>query len=283
MKKIISLSLLACCSLCAAAQLPSAHSAVPLARARQQVKHFASTCCYTTTSFVVKLYGNGPGDYLLSPAKAPATSMLHIYFGEQDGLQPDTDELAMIITGAYLVKNHRTGRKHATNDRQGMVWTATAAKPGQDLPFDCDFDHGNIRKVINCDMSAFSTGATDRNEAAAYISTFQQHDCNIDGRRKTINEAESFLVSTADLRSYLCRNPQVQYLQFYLAYRTMANETTLFMAGLDERGHHVWLRDDNGVPYLFGNALACPDCAIDYDASLDYYHQGPQRYCDEVQ
>lgn len=280
--------MLACFSLLAvvsSAQTPARHSAIPLTRAKADIRHYQGDFCWYPASFALSAYdkqGKGIGDYLNSSHCPGGDQFLHIYFGEKESTDPDQpNKQVLVITGASYVKNYKTNFKHLANDWQhSPVWSAMPCEAGACVQFDCDFDFDAAPTKGPCDLSAHDAGVEDRKTAAAYIRKFQSQDCNLDEKRKTINEAESFIINTSDLKEYLCRNPQVKYLQFYAGYRPFANELTIFITGLDKKGHHVWSKDDRGVPYLFGNAVACPSCSIDFDETLDYHHQGPLRFCE---
>jgi len=281
-KQIVIFSLLLLPVLSAVAQLPARHSAVPVARAKAQVRHFQEECQYHPSSFIISTYGNtgsGIRDYLLNTYCTPGNRFLHIYFGEKETPGNDKNQQVLVITGANYAKNLNTGRKHLANDWQNSpVWITPVSQPGCCVPFDCDFDYNDTYTNRDCRMSDISDGLATHAAAAAAIRAFQVRDCNSGRKGDAIFETESFLVNADDIHDYLCRNPHVQYLQFYLAYKPLANETTLFITGLDKRGKHVWSYGDNGVPYLFGNAVNCPDCSIDYDETLDYHVQGARRF-----
>lgn len=281
-KQVILFSLPLLSALSAIAQLPAKHSAVPVSRAKAQVRHFQEQCRYHPSSFIIKAYGNtgsGIGDYLLNTYCTPGNRFLHVYFGEKEKSGNELNEQVLVITGAGYAKNLNTGRKHLANDWQNSpVWVTTVSQPGCCVPFDCDFDYNDTYTNKGCTMSDIGDGLETHATAAAAIRAFQVRDCNSGKKGDVIFETESFLVNADDIHNYLCRNPHVQYLQFYLAYKPLANETTLFITGLDKRGRHVWSYDDNGVPYLFGNAVNCPNCSIDFDETLDYHVQGARRF-----
>lgn len=281
-KSIIPAALLCAATSPIFAQMPGKHAAVPVARAKAQVRHFQADCQLHPSSFIIKAFGDrqtGVGDYLLNTYCTPGNRFLHIYFGEKEKAAGEKNEQVLVITGAGYAKNFNTGRRHLANDWQNSpVWITPVSEPGCCVPFDCDFDCNDMYTNKTCTVSDIGIGLATHATAAAAIRAFQVRDCNTSRKGGAIIETESFLVNADDIHDYLCRNPHVQYLQFYLAYKPLANETTLFITGLDGNGKHVWSYGDNGVPYLFGNAVSCPRCSIDFDETLDYHAQGARRF-----
>lgn len=263
------------------AQIPSTHAAVPVAHAQARVHQLQECCDIHPSSFVVRAYSSdatGIGDYLLHTYCTPGNRFLHIYFGEKEQGNNDNQQV-LVITGAGYAANFNTGRRHLANDWQhSPVWITQASEPAGCIPFDSDFDLYDAYNGTQPDLEHIRAGIVSRAEASAAIKAFQVNDCNHAGKNQGTLETESFTINAGDIRDYLRRNPHVQYLQFYLGYKPLANETTIFITGLDSGGRHVWSYGDNGIPYLFGHAINCPNCSMEFDESLDFHQQGTRVF-----
>lgn len=267
------------------AQIPSKHAAVPVAHARPQAHHLQECCQIHPSSFVIRAHsadGTGIGDYLTHTYCTPGNRFLHIYIGEKELGKNETQQV-LVITGAGYTTDYNTGRKHLANDWQhSPVWITQANEPAGCIPFDSDFDLYDEYDGDQPDLEHIGAGVVSRAVASAAIKAFQVNDCNhASGKQRTL-ETESFIINADDVQNYLHRNPHVQYLQFYLGYKPLAYETTIFIAGLDSRGRHVWSYGDNGIPYLFGHAANCPNCSIDFDESLDFHQQDARMFRQEA-
>jgi len=265
------------------AQMPSDHSLVEVSKGRAQVQRLQRGCKAHPSSFIIKAFDkqkNGIGDYLLCSDLHNDLPYLHIYLGAKESATDDAKkDPVLVITGASRIRNINTGKMFLAHDRQySNIWATPIHEPDCCVPFDCDFDYADRYNMKECDLSDCTTGMISASTASGSIRGYQESDCNIFVPHRIIYEAESFIMSAGDIRKYLCKNPEVVYLQFYIGFRPFADELTVFLVGLDSKGHHIWDYNDQSVPYLFGNAVTCPKCTIEYDPSIDFHHQGGKQY-----
>ncbi len=267
------------------AQLPPVRSAVETTWGQRYVARFQGSCAGHPSSFIVKAKDadcKGIGNYLLGTCPAQQDAYLHIYFGvKKSADDKEKGDAVLVLTGAKMAENPYTGYQFLAHDNQrNATWVTTMHEPDCKVPFDCDFDFADKYDKGSCDLSSCTTGVIDRETARDYIKGFQYGDCNNSERGSTKIEAESFIMSANDIRSYLCKFPEVVYLQFYMGYKVESalENLTILVVGLDKYGHHIWDFNDQDVPYMFGKGVPCPKCTVEYDASIDYHRQGAKQY-----
>jgi hypothetical protein len=267
------------------ARLPPVNSLVALTRGKKYVERFQGCSGWHPSSFIIRARdndGNGIGNYLSATCDMQEDAYLHIYFGVKKSAKADGEnQSVLVLTGAKMASNPYTGYKFLAHDYQhDALWATTMNEPMGKVPFDIDFDFSDRYNTGDADLGSCTTGAIDKETAREYIKGFQYNDCNNSARGSTKEEAESFLMSVNDIRAYLCKCPEVVYLQFYLGHKPESSyeNLTILVVGLDKLGHHIWNFNDQGEPYLFGKGVPCPKCTVEYDASIDYHRQGAKRY-----
>jgi hypothetical protein len=264
---------------CASSQIPAEHSSVVISRGRNFVKRFQLEVGGSPSSFMIKAYGEqgkGIADYLLGTYPTMENAYLHIYFGLEQG-ESDLGEGGgplLVITGAKLANNTPGGKAYLQHDiRKSGFWATSRCEHACKSPFDLDFDQTDRNRVA--DISGNSDGVIDTAVARTSISAFQQMNCNEHHDRSRDLQTESVVLCANDIRAYLRKYPEVVYLQFYMAVKPLHNSDnfTLVMVGLDQVGHRIWDRNEDGVPCVFNRGISCPGCSIAHDNRIDYHSQ----------
>lgn len=282
MRKISAITavILCCFGVTAFAQIPAEHASVSMHKGRRQVKRMQVGLGQHPSSFVMKAHTDdedGIADYLLGTYQSMENAYLHIYFGSNN------KDTMLVITGAKLEMDYRTGKPTLAHDRdKSPVWATACHEPMSGVPYDCDFDFLDYSKGEPCDFSRCNDGLISKATARSYIRNFQSGNYNELCCNQAVFATESFLLCANDIRDYLKRHPGVAYLQFYVGYRSQEtiDNVTMLIVGLDKLGHHVWDGDGDGYAMMFNKATACPRCNVVNDKELDYHLQGqPPMKC----
>jgi hypothetical protein len=264
------------------AQLPNSHSSIRMWKGRQYVRKFQKYVEQHPSSFLIKMKnsdGDGLGDYLLNTKKTLENAYLHVYFGakqlSQGGIKQDT---ALVFIGAKQVRNPSTGAVTLAHDYDNSkIWATSKYQPNCCVPFDTNFDPIDRNYTQGCDINDCVTGIISENDAKSYIHNFQLNDGNDPANPTVIFTTESFLISANDMRDYLSRYPEVEFLQIYIGYNyslARYDNLTLLFVGVDKNGRHIWNFDEAGNTYMFDECNPCPICLVDYDSKIDDHAQG---------
>jgi len=276
MKRLLLLTLvLVCFGLATFAQVPREHSRTGMRRGKREIERFQLGLGQHPSSFLIKAWSDdedGIADYLVGTYKSLENAYLHIYFGVNDG------DTALVMTGAKLVMDKSTGAPVLEHDKaKSGVWVTATHDPYTGVPYDLDFDFLDRCKGEPGDFSKCTDGVSTIGNARECIKNYQEHDGNGSACCKSvIFTTESFILSANDLREYLNQHHDVEYLQFYLGYKSLErmDNVTVLVVGVDKFGHHIWNCDEEGYIRMFNKATSCPTCNILNDKDLDHHRQG---------